>query len=241
MTVPGARAAPDGEIADLAVRLDALLPQTQCTRCGYPACLPYAEAIARGEADIDRCPPGGDEGAAALAQAAGRAIRPVDRTRGEPGPLRVALIDEAACIGCTICIRKCPVDAIVGAAKRMHTVLGAECTGCELCVAPCPVDCITMVELPPQAARFVPETARERHCFRQVLRAGRYPQACRTRSRTAARARCGDRAPTRDRRAGACARPCATGRRAVGRIPLRNPPGSAMPSGHPLCHAACLR
>ncbi|MFN7753971.1 MAG: RnfABCDGE type electron transport complex subunit B [Pseudomonadota bacterium] len=184
MTVPGARAAPDGEIADLAVRLDALLPQTQCTRCGYPACLPYAEAIARGEADIDRCPPGGDEGAAALARAAGRAIRPVDRTRGEPGPLRVALIDEAACIGCTICIRKCPVDAIVGAAKRMHTVLGAECTGCELCVAPCPVDCITMVELPPQAARFVPETARERHRFRQVRlarepadRARRFAQA----------------------------------------------------------------
>lgn len=158
----------------LAARLDALLPQTQCTRCGYPSCRDYAEAIARTEADIDRCPPGGDEGAAALAQAAGLQVRPVDRTLGIPGPLQVAIIDESRCIGCAICLRKCPVDAIVGAARRMHTVLEAECTGCELCVAPCPVDCISMVDPRPPAARFDPQVARERYRFRQ-LRLAREP------------------------------------------------------------------
>jgi electron transport complex protein RnfB len=128
----------------IADRLDSLLPQTQCTRCGFPACRPYAQAIAEGEADIDRCPPGGDEGVAALAHLLGRAAKRVDPAFGRESAPTIAVIDEAACIGCTKCIQACPVDAIVGAAKRMHAILDAECTGCELCIAPCPVDCITM-------------------------------------------------------------------------------------------------
>lgn len=129
----------------LATRIDALLPQTQCTRCGYPACLPYAEAIAAGEADINRCPPGGETGVAALAQLLGRAAKPLDPSCGSEAAPSVAVIDEAACIGCTKCIQACPVDAILGTGKHMHTVISAECTGCELCVEPCPVDCIHML------------------------------------------------------------------------------------------------
>lgn len=129
----------------LADRIDALLPQTQCTKCGYDGCLPYAEAIAAGTAPINRCPPGGDEGIAALAALLETPALPLDLSRGEPGPLLVARIDEAHCIGCTLCIQACPVDAIVGANKHMHTVLPDWCTGCDLCVAPCPVDCIEMV------------------------------------------------------------------------------------------------
>src|SRR5690606_8202310 len=129
----------------LADRIDALLPQTQCTKCGYDGCQPYAQAIADGAAPINRCPPGGDEGIAALAALLHTAVLPLDQSRGEPGPLQVARIDEAHCIGCMLCIRACPVDAIVGANKRMHTVLTDWCTGCDLCVAPCPVDCIEMV------------------------------------------------------------------------------------------------
>ena len=128
----------------LADRLDAVLPQTQCRRCGYAGCRPYAEAIADG-APINRCPPGADIVVAKLASIAGRPVIALDPACGDPGPLRLARIDEASCIGCTLCIDACPVDAIVGAAKRMHTVLAAACTGCGLCVAPCPVDCITMV------------------------------------------------------------------------------------------------
>jgi electron transport complex protein RnfB len=130
---------------DLADRIDALLPQTQCTKCGHEGCRPYAQAIAAGAEPIDRCPPGGDEGIAALAGLLSVPIVPLDATRGEHGPLRVAVIDEAHCIGCTLCIQACPVDAIVGANKRMHTVLADVCTGCDLCVPPCPVDCIDMV------------------------------------------------------------------------------------------------
>jgi electron transport complex protein RnfB len=125
-------------------RIDALLPQTQCTKCGYEGCRPYAQAIADGES-INRCPPGGDDGMHALARLLDRPALPLDETRGKPGPLTVAVIDETHCIGCTLCIAACPVDAIVGAAKRMHTVLDETCTGCDLCVAPCPVDCIAMV------------------------------------------------------------------------------------------------
>src|SRR5206468_4145810 len=125
-------------------RIDALLPQTQCRRCGYDACLPYAEAIAAGDA-INRCPPGGDAVIRSLATLTGRLVVPLDRTHGEHAPLAVARVDEAWCIGCTLCIDACPVDAIVGAAKRMHSVLPALCTGCELCLPPCPVDCIDMV------------------------------------------------------------------------------------------------
>jgi len=129
----------------LADRIDALLPQTQCTKCGYDGCRPYADAIADGAAPINRCPPGGDEGIAALSALLDTPAPPLDLSRGEPGPLLVARIDESHCIGCTLCIQACPVDAIVGANKHMHTVLEDWCTGCDLCVAPCPVDCIQMV------------------------------------------------------------------------------------------------
>jgi Na+-translocating ferredoxin:NAD+ oxidoreductase subunit B len=129
----------------LAGSIDALLPQTQCTKCGYPACRPYAEAIADGKAGINRCPPGGDAGIRKLAALLGREYEPLDPACGIEGPRRVALIDEPRCIGCTLCIQACPVDAIVGAAKLMHTVVTELCSGCDLCVAPCPVDCIEMV------------------------------------------------------------------------------------------------
>jgi len=133
-------------------RIDAALPQTQCTRCGYPACRPYAEAVARGEASINRCPPGGTEGVRVLARITGRPALPLDPECGVEAPPRVAVIDEAVCIGCTKCIQACPVDAIIGASKLMHTVVADSCTGCELCIPPCPVDCIAMVP-----ARGVPE------------------------------------------------------------------------------------
>jgi Na+-translocating ferredoxin:NAD+ oxidoreductase subunit B len=129
----------------LADRIDDLLPQTQCRRCGYGGCRPYAEAIAAGDAGIDRCPPGGTQTLAALAQMLGRIAPPLDTSRGVAAPLHLARIDESVCIGCTLCIAACPVDAIVGAQKRMHGVLASLCTGCELCVAPCPVDCIEMI------------------------------------------------------------------------------------------------
>ncbi len=131
--------------ASLADALDAALPQTQCTRCGYPDCRGYAEAMADGSADINRCPPGGAEGIVRLAAITGRALQPLDPARGHEGSRALAAIDEAWCIGCTLCIKACPVDCIVGAAKVMHTVIDAECTGCELCVPACPVDCIAMV------------------------------------------------------------------------------------------------
>ncbi len=130
--------------AELAVRIDALLPQTQCRQCGYPGCRPYAEAIAAGRAGINQCPPGGDDGARALAAAAGAPYAPVDPRFGITKPPAVAMIDEAICIGCMLCIEACPVDAIVGAPKLMHTVIAGACTGCELCIAPCPVDCISL-------------------------------------------------------------------------------------------------
>jgi len=152
----------------LADRVDALLPQTQCTKCGYDGCRPYAEAIAQGAAPINRCPPGGADGVAALSALLGTPLLPLDLSRGEPGPLLVARIDESHCIGCTLCIQACPVDAIVGANKHMHTVLDDWCTGCDLCVAPCPVDCIEMV---PAGRAWTSEDAavsRERHRRHQV-------------------------------------------------------------------------
>jgi electron transport complex protein RnfB len=130
--------------ADLADRIDDLLPQTQCTQCGYAGCRPYAEAIAAGDAQINQCPPGGSGGIVKLATLLQRPVQPLNPRHGMERPLEVALIDESLCIGCTLCIQACPVDAIVGAARRMHTVIGAECTGCALCVAPCPMDCIAM-------------------------------------------------------------------------------------------------
>jgi electron transport complex protein RnfB len=125
--------------------IDALLPQTQCGLCGYPGCRPYAEAIADGEADINQCPPGGETGIRALALLLGREPKPLNPEHGEIRPASVVVIREDECIGCTKCIQACPVDAIVGAPKLMHTVLADRCTGCDLCIPPCPVDCIDRV------------------------------------------------------------------------------------------------
>ena len=135
-------------LATLIDRIDAVLPQTQCRRCGYPACRPYAEAVARGEAAINRCPPGGRQGVRALARITGSPALPLDPACGTEAPPCVAMIDETTCIGCTKCIQACPVDAIVGAGKLMHTVVAELCTGCELCLPPCPVDCIAMIPVP---------------------------------------------------------------------------------------------
>lgn len=129
-------------------RLDRLLPQTQCGQCGFDGCRPYAEAMARHEAGVDRCPPGGDAGARTLAHVLSMAAQPYDRTRGLHKRPSVALIVEADCIGCTKCIQACPVDAIIGGAKHMHVVIEPLCTGCELCVPACPVDCIEMLAVP---------------------------------------------------------------------------------------------
>lgn len=128
-------------------RIDALLPQTQCGQCGYPGCRPYAEAIAKEEADNNQCPPGGEAGIRTLADLLGREAKPLNPENGEEKPKTVVVIDEQRCIGCTLCIQACPVDAIVGAAKLMHTVIESECTGCDLCLPPCPVDCIDIVEV----------------------------------------------------------------------------------------------
>ena len=133
----------------LGVDIDALLPQTQCRACGYPNCRAYANAVASGTADINQCPPGGDETAAALANLLDVRVKPLDPRYGAARPPTVAIIDEVRCIGCTLCIEACPVDAIVGAAKLMHTILANACTGCELCLPPCPVDCITMQVIKP--------------------------------------------------------------------------------------------
>ncbi len=159
---------------DLARLIDAALPQTQCTRCGYPDCAAYAKAVSRGEAGINQCPPGGAEGIERLAALTGRPALPLDPGHGAEGPLRLAVIDEAWCIGCTLCIKACPVDCIVGAPKVMHTVVSGQCTGCELCIPACPVDCISLVEASDgrtgwsawsaaQAAQ-----ARDRYAFRHV-------------------------------------------------------------------------
>ncbi len=138
-------------------RIDALLPQTQCGKCGHPGCQPYAEGIASGEA-INKCPPGGDETIEALARLLNVPVLQLDIERGS-APAQVAFIREAECIGCTKCIQACPVDAIVGAAKLMHTVILQECTGCDLCVAPCPVDCIDMLPLPVASIPFIGDSA----------------------------------------------------------------------------------
>ncbi|MGH8802222.1 MAG: RnfABCDGE type electron transport complex subunit B [Casimicrobiaceae bacterium] len=158
--------------AELADRIDDVLPQTQCRRCGYAGCRPYAEAIAAGDADMNRCPPGGAPTLDALATLLGRVATPLDTSRGSPGPLHVARIDESACIGCTLCIAACPVDAIIGAPKRLHGVLAELCSGCELCLPSCPVDCIVMLpgerawtgdDARAARARFEARTARQAH------------------------------------------------------------------------------
>lgn len=157
----------------LADQIEDLLPQTQCTKCAFAACRPYAEAIATGDANYNQCPPGGLEGIARLARLLGKPIIPLNPLNGRERVRPVAVIDEARCIGCTLCIQACPVDAIVGAAKQMHTVLADLCTGCDLCVAPCPVDCIAMVDATPGQTGWDAWTqkqadeARARHDFRQ--------------------------------------------------------------------------
>lgn len=165
-----------------AAAIDALLPQTQCTRCGYPSCREYAEAIGRGNADINQCPPGGTETILALAELTGRSVSPLNKDNGLEHAPKVAFVDEDRCIGCTKCLPPCPVDAIVGARQRMHTVIADICTGCELCVAPCPVDCIVMIPLlasplrsltlpPAEASRARFEAHRERITRREAERA----------------------------------------------------------------------
>ena len=166
----------------LTERIDALLPQTQCRRCGYDGCRPYAEAIAQGSASINQCPPGGEDTIAALAKLLGTPRLPLDRARGEAGPLLGASIDEAACIGCTLCIAACPVDAIVGAAKLMHTVLADRCTGCGLCAPPCPVDCIALVPLARPWRRSDAGRARDHFAARLARQEGK---AAITRSKAA--------------------------------------------------------
>jgi Na+-translocating ferredoxin:NAD+ oxidoreductase subunit B len=149
--------------------IDAILPQTQCGQCGYGACKPYAQAIAGGEA-INRCPPGGDETIRELAILLGREVLPLDSTCGTHKPKMLALVDEPQCIGCALCLAACPVDAIVGAAKYMHTVIAAECTGCELCLPVCPVDCIRLIPAPQLASDQKKESAdraRRRYEFSQ--------------------------------------------------------------------------
>lgn len=168
--------------------VDALLPQTQCTRCGYHGCLPYAAAVVSGEADINQCPPGGADTIARLAALTGLPAKPLNPVNGSEAPPTVAFIDEERCIGCAKCLPPCPVDAIVGASRRMHTVLTEICTGCELCVAPCPVDCIVMLprasfpQVSPQLPS--PEDSRARYAARNTRDARR---AAEKRARLAAK------------------------------------------------------
>jgi electron transport complex protein RnfB len=158
----------------LADRIEDLLPQTQCTKCGYAACRPYAEAVAVGTANYNQCPPGGAEGVARLAVLLGKPLIPLNPANGVERPRPLAVIDESLCIGCTLCMQACPVDAILGAPKQMHTVIEALCTGCDLCVAPCPVDCIAMVPVTGVATGWDAWTeeqakaARERHDQREA-------------------------------------------------------------------------
>jgi len=159
------------EQISIITRIDAILPQTQCRQCGYEGCKPYASAIANDEADINQCPPGGDEGVYALADLLGVEYKALNPRHGQYKPKALAVIDESICIGCTLCIQACPVDAILGASKQMHTVIASECTGCELCLLPCPVDCISMEPLQVKKTeglqlKTAANLARERHMFR---------------------------------------------------------------------------
>jgi electron transport complex protein RnfB len=154
----------------LADQIDAVLPQTQCEQCGYHGCRPYAEAIARGEAEINLCPPGGTAGIEKLAALLQRPVLPLDPAHGMEKPRMLARIVEADCIGCTKCIQACPVDAIVGAAKLMHTVLADDCTGCELCVPACPVDCIVLEPMSPTQIDTAHADAARAHFQRREAR-----------------------------------------------------------------------
>lgn len=155
----------------LADRIEDVLPQTQCTKCSYKGCRPYAEAIASGEANINQCPPGGAEGIRRLSSVTGRPVIALNPVNGFERPRAVAFIDESLCIGCTLCIQACPVDAIMGAAKQMHTIIPEQCTGCDLCVPACPVDCIVMYPVTETTGwdawtQAQADEARERHDFR---------------------------------------------------------------------------
>ncbi len=157
-----------------AAAFDALLPQTQCTRCGYPDCHGYAQAMADGQAAINRCPPGGAEGIVRLSRLSGQPALPLDAACGSEGPRALAVIDEGWCIGCTLCIKACPVDCIIGASKAMHTVIDEQCTGCELCVPACPVDCIAMVPVTAPHTGWqawsgpLADAARDRYAFHRL-------------------------------------------------------------------------
>ncbi len=161
-------------MSSLAKRINDALPQTQCTRCGYPDCKAYAEAIALEQAPINQCPPGGIEGIAVLAKLTGRPVLPLNPDHGIEGPMTVAVIDEAWCIGCTLCIKACPTDAILGSNKVMHTVIESACTGCDLCLPVCPVDCIEMVPISGDQTGWaawsptLAQQARQRYESRQV-------------------------------------------------------------------------
>ena len=193
MTPAPAGTVPAAGTAVPAAQIDALLPQTQCTRCGYAGCLPYAAAIANGEAQINQCPPGGSDTIHALARLLGREYRPLDPAHGVEGPPRVARIDEARCIGCARCLAPCPVDAIVGAPRFVHTVLAERCTGCDLCLAPCPVDCIEM--LPSAAAPIRPASNRLRfaaHAGRLARHAAERQRSLEAKKAAASRGTAGD-------------------------------------------------
>ncbi|MDC8785108.1 electron transport complex subunit RsxB [Roseateles koreensis] len=172
--IPSCSLNTDSATESLTARIDAALPQTQCTRCGYPDCHSYAQAVAQGLAGINQCPPGGDEGVARLAALMGQPRLPLSAEHGVEGPRTLAVIDEAWCIGCTLCIKACPVDCIVGAPKAMHLVVADQCTGCELCVPACPVDCIALINVTEDRsawAAWSPEQAdqaRERYAFHKL-------------------------------------------------------------------------
>jgi electron transport complex protein RnfB len=161
-------------VSSLAERINDALPQTQCTRCGYPDCKAYAEAIALEQAPINQCPPGGIEGIAVLAKLTGRPVLALNPDHGVEGPMTVAVIDEAWCIGCTLCIKACPTDAILGSNKVMHTVIESACTGCDLCLPVCPVDCIEMLPISGDQTGWaawsptLAQQARQRYESRQV-------------------------------------------------------------------------
>jgi electron transport complex protein RnfB len=176
--------------------IDQWLPQTQCQRCGYPGCWEYANAISAESAPINRCPPGGDITLRALAEITSKPLVSIDRDCGTVGPLAYAVINEALCIGCTLCIQACPVDAIAGASKLMHTIIGHECTGCELCIAPCPMDCIQMTPITGMSLDDEQPSPWPEYSSGMVVRARRRAEMKRSRSQLSAESFCSNTTPT---------------------------------------------